>query len=59
MMVKNQTDHTVTAGGTSIPPDGEFHQAKDDPGLRELIRDGALTKQKSSGSSDTTDGGDS
>lgn len=59
MMVKNQTDHEIFAGGASVPPDGDFHQVKDDPGVRELIRDGALTKQERSSSAKSNDGDDS
>lgn len=60
MMVKNQTDHPVYAGGTVVPPDGEFHQVKDDPGARELLKSGTLTeqKQRSGGSAKSNEGGD-
>lgn len=52
MMVKNQTAADVHTGGQTVPPDGDYHQVKDTPGTRELIKAGALSEQRKSGGSD-------
>lgn len=58
MMVKNQTDHEVWTGGAAVPPDGEFHQVKDDDGTREALRAGVLTQKREQRGKGKGDSGD-
>ena len=60
MRVRNKTDHGVFVANYGVVPAGEEATVRESPGVKQLIKDGALTEVQASsgGSSNTSEEGD-